>query len=78
MGNWTALLPAVEQTGLGDFCEKQVTVPEGWAGKKGVIGVVQDAPDGVLYQVRRFTAIVLSPFRLALLDLLPSDIFLQR
>ncbi|RHZ64897.1 copper acquisition factor BIM1-like domain-containing protein [Aspergillus thermomutatus] len=51
-GNWTALLPAVQQTGLGDFCEPVVTVPASWAGKKGVIGVVQDAPDGILYQVR--------------------------
>lgn len=49
--NWTALLADVTQTGLGDFCEPAVTVPSSWAGQKGVIGVVQDAPDGILYQV---------------------------
>jgi hypothetical protein len=50
-GNWTALLPAVLQTGLGDYCEQDVKVPASWAGSKGIIGVVQDAPDGILYQV---------------------------
>jgi hypothetical protein len=54
-GNWTSLLPAVRQTGLGDYCEQDVTVPADFAGQKGVIGVVQDAPDGILYQVRRHT-----------------------
>lgn len=49
-GNWTNLLPAVLQTGLGDYCEPRVPVPESWAGSLGVIGVVQDAPDGILYQ----------------------------
>jgi hypothetical protein len=51
-GNWTSLLPAVEQKGLGQYCEQDVTVPASFAGSKGVIGVVQDAPDGILYQVR--------------------------
>lgn len=51
-GNWTTLLPSIEQTGLGTFCEPSVSVPASWAGSKGVIGVVQDAPDGILYQVR--------------------------
>jgi hypothetical protein len=50
--NWTSLLPAIQQTGLGDYCEPDVTVPSSWAGQKGVIGVVQDAPDGILFQVR--------------------------
>jgi hypothetical protein len=50
-GNWTDLLPAITQTGLGDYCERDVTVPTSWAGSKGVIQVVQDAPDGILYQV---------------------------
>jgi hypothetical protein len=49
-GNWTTLMPAVMQTGLGDYCEPSVAVPASWAGSKGVIGVVQDAPDGILYQ----------------------------
>jgi hypothetical protein len=53
MGNWTDLLPAIVQIGLGDYCERDVTVPVSFAGSKGVIQVVQDAPDGILYQVRR-------------------------
>jgi hypothetical protein len=50
-GNWTILLPSIEQTGLGAFCEPSVSVPVSWVGSKGIIGVVQDAPDGILYQV---------------------------
>jgi hypothetical protein len=49
--NWTDLLPAVEQTGIGDYCEPAVTVPGSWIGKKGVISVVQDSPTETLYQV---------------------------
>ena len=52
-GNWTDLRPAILQTGLGDYCERDVVVPASFAGSKGVIQVVQDAPDGILYQVRR-------------------------
>jgi hypothetical protein len=52
-GNWTDLLPAILQTGLGDYCERDIVVPASFAGSKGVIQVVQDAPDGILYQVRR-------------------------
>jgi hypothetical protein len=44
-------LPAVQQTGLNDFCEPALQIPESFAGSKGVIGIVQDAPDGILYQV---------------------------
>ena len=53
-GNWTNLLPAVQQTGLGDFCETDIKVPSTWAGSKGVVGIVADAPDGILYQVSLF------------------------
>ena len=53
-GNWTNLLPAVQQTGLGRYCETDIKVPSSWAGSKGVIGIVQDAPDGILYQVNMF------------------------
>ncbi|KAJ5465221.1 uncharacterized protein N7458_000907 [Penicillium daleae] len=48
--NWTDLLPAVEQTGIGDYCEPAVTVPGSWIGKKGVISVVQVSPTETLYQ----------------------------
>ena len=60
-GNWTDLLPAVVQTGLGDYCETGITVPATWAGSKGVIGIVQDAPDGILYQVTAFLPHIQSP-----------------
>lgn len=50
--NWTSLLPVVQQSGLGDFCEPAVTAPSLWVGQKGVLGVVQHGPDGILYQVR--------------------------
>jgi len=50
-GNWTDLLPAIVQTGLGDYCEQNIMVPSSFAGSKGVLQVVQDAPDGILYQV---------------------------
>ena len=50
-GNWSVLLPAIVQTGLGDYCERDVMVHATFAGSKGVIQVIQDAPDGILYQV---------------------------
>jgi hypothetical protein len=50
-GNWSQSFPILLQSGLGDLCE-MVTVPSSWAGKKGVLGVVCNAPDGLLYQVR--------------------------
>jgi hypothetical protein len=46
-------LPAIQQTGLNDFCEPALQIPESFAGSKGVLGIVQDAPDGILYQVSR-------------------------
>lgn len=49
--NWTELFPIVQQSGLGDFCEPSVAVPSDWSGNKGLIGVVADGPDGILYQV---------------------------
>jgi len=49
-GNWTSILPVIAQTGLGAFCEPKVTVPESWAGKQGVIQIIQDAADGFLFQ----------------------------
>ena len=50
--NWTMLFPIVMQSGLGLFCEPSIPAPESWVGKQGVLGVVADAPDGLLYQVR--------------------------
>ncbi|EXJ68477.1 uncharacterized protein A1O5_08270 [Cladophialophora psammophila CBS 110553] len=48
--NWTNLLPVVSETGLGQFCLPQLVAPAEFAGNKGVVQVVQNGPDGVLYQ----------------------------
>lgn len=50
-GGWTQLFPIVLQSGHGNFCEPVVAAPKDWAGKKGFISTVCDAPDGLLYQV---------------------------
>ena len=49
--NWTKAFPIVQQNGAGKFCEPQVTVPEAWVGRQGLLGVVANAEDGVLYAV---------------------------
>ncbi|EWY97650.1 hypothetical protein IWW34DRAFT_627023 [Fusarium oxysporum f. sp. albedinis] len=49
-GDWEQVFPIVQQSGLGDFCQPQVTVPEKYAGKKGWVNVVSSAVDGLLYQ----------------------------
>ena len=36
---------------LGAFCEQDVPAPAAWAGKQGVLQVIQHAEDGVHYQV---------------------------
>lgn len=48
---WEQIFPIVQQSGLGDFCEPSVTLPESYVGKKGVVSVVSSAVDGLLYQV---------------------------
>lgn len=50
-GNWTQIYPLVQQAGIGNYCQVMVSAPKEWVGKKGVIGVVGNAPDGLLYQV---------------------------
>ncbi|PQK15962.1 hypothetical protein BB8028_0006g02840 [Beauveria bassiana] len=47
---WEQIYPIVLQSGLGDFCLPQLTVPEKYAGKKGVLSIVSSAVDGLLYQ----------------------------
>jgi hypothetical protein len=51
-GNWTNLRQPIQQVGLGESCEPMVAVPSMYEGKKGVIQVIADSPDGILYQVR--------------------------
>ncbi|EGX53364.1 hypothetical protein AOL_s00006g230 [Orbilia oligospora ATCC 24927] len=41
--------PIVEQYGSGDFCEPKVTAPKNLVGKQGIVQVVQNAVDGMLY-----------------------------
>ena len=52
--NWTNLLPVVEETGLGQFCLPAIKAPSDFTGKPGVIQVIQQGPDGILYQVSFF------------------------
>jgi hypothetical protein len=49
--NWTVLIPTVEEFGLNGFCEPSIAVPASWAGSSGLLQIIQDAEDGVHYQV---------------------------
>ena len=53
-GNWTDLGPVINEGELGAFCEESVKVPAEWAGSQGVLQIVQNAVDGLLYQVSLF------------------------
>lgn len=53
--NWTMIYPVVTQTGEGDYCQPAVAAPSSWVGQKGVLGMVCDGPDGLLYQVSKIT-----------------------
>lgn len=50
-GGWVNILPEIEQTGLGSYCEQNLKLPDSFAGKKGFVQAVQHAADGDLYQV---------------------------
>lgn len=50
--NWTNLLPVVHETGLGDFCIPNFKVPTEFIGHSGLLQIMQDAADGLLYQVQ--------------------------
>jgi hypothetical protein len=51
-GNFTNLMSGpVAVVGIGDNCEPLVPVPASFAGSKGVVQIVADSPDGILYQV---------------------------
>ncbi|KFY96397.1 hypothetical protein V498_02715 [Pseudogymnoascus sp. VKM F-4517 (FW-2822)] len=49
-GGWVNILPEIEQTGLGSYCEQDLTLPDSFAGKKGFVQAVQHAVDGDLFQ----------------------------
>ncbi|OBT67320.1 hypothetical protein VE03_02708 [Pseudogymnoascus sp. 23342-1-I1] len=48
--NWTDLFPVVRQEGGGKFCEPLVPAPEEWAGREGVVQVVESGEEGLSYQ----------------------------
>lgn len=50
-GNWTQIGQITTQSGAGAFCQSKITVPEAWVGKKAILSVVGNGPDGMLYQV---------------------------
>jgi hypothetical protein len=49
--NWTVLVPTIEEFGLNGFCQPSMAVPASWAGSSGLLQIIQDAEDGVHYQV---------------------------
>lgn len=52
--NWTDIVPVVNTTGLGEFCLPSLRVPSEWAGSAGILQVIDNSPDGTLYQVGVF------------------------
>lgn len=49
--DWEQIFPIFKQSGVGKFCQPKVTVPESYIGKTGILGIVSEATDGLLYQV---------------------------
>ncbi|KFY72148.1 hypothetical protein V499_07698 [Pseudogymnoascus sp. VKM F-103] len=49
-GGWVNILPEIEQTGLGAYCEQNLKLPDSFAGQKGFVQAVQHAADGDLFQ----------------------------
>jgi hypothetical protein len=50
-GNWTQVYPIVQQSGPGNYCTKQLTIPAEYVGEKAILSIVGSGADGVLYQV---------------------------
>ncbi|EMC96688.1 hypothetical protein BAUCODRAFT_34074 [Baudoinia panamericana UAMH 10762] len=50
LSNFTTISPIVNTTGVGSFCLTNMMVPSFFAGSAGVIQVVDNSVDGVLYQ----------------------------
>ncbi|KAI1434380.1 hypothetical protein GGR50DRAFT_704306 [Xylaria sp. CBS 124048] len=50
-GNWTQIYNGiVQQTGAGEFCAKDVTIPPEFVGQKAILNIVGNGPDGLLFQ----------------------------
>lgn len=80
--NWTNLFPVVQQQGGGKFCEPLVLAPEEWAGREGVVQVIESGEEGLSYQVGLFYFVsslsILSIPYLVLLHTFILYIFLPR
>ncbi|KAH9824613.1 GPI anchored protein [Teratosphaeria destructans] len=48
--NFTDIVPVVNSTGIGDFCLPNLRAPDDFAGKAGILQVIDNSPDGLLYQ----------------------------
>ncbi|KAM3423665.1 hypothetical protein BST61_g1081 [Cercospora zeina] len=48
--DFTEIVPVINTTGLGVFCLNYLRVPADFAGKSGVLQVIDHSPDGILYQ----------------------------
>lgn len=46
------IVPNITTTGPGGFCLSEFSVPSDFAGKQGVLQVIDSSVDGTLYQVR--------------------------
>lgn len=49
--NFTEIVPMVNSTGIGEFCLTNLRTPSDFAGKSGVLQIIDHSVDGVLYQV---------------------------
>ncbi|KAF2771870.1 hypothetical protein EJ03DRAFT_325122 [Teratosphaeria nubilosa] len=48
--NFTDIVPVVNTTGIGDFCLPDLRAPDDFAGKAGILQIIDNSPDGLLYQ----------------------------
>ncbi|EME86987.1 uncharacterized protein MYCFIDRAFT_112132, partial [Pseudocercospora fijiensis CIRAD86] len=48
--NFTEIVPVVNSTGIGKFCLTDLRAPASFAGKGGIIQVIDSSVDGTLYQ----------------------------
>lgn len=49
--NFTEIVPVINSTGIGEFCLTNLRAPGDFAGKSGVLQVIDRSVDGILYQV---------------------------
>lgn len=49
--NFTDITPTINTQGIGDFCLTMLSVPSDWAGSSGILQIVDNSDDGMLYQV---------------------------